>query len=178
MQHDMAHGTRRVIAKAIRQGIEIKTSHDIEEFYQLLSMTFRKQGLMPPASESIMSRIFNLVTATGSGEMWIAQTPSAEVISAHIILWDNKRAYGWAAGSRPQFGNTGAQSLLIQEEFKALKEKGIKEYNLLSGNTRRFADFALGFNPRLVPYYQVEKSRVAFAIGKGIVKRLLHKNRD
>jgi hypothetical protein len=177
MQTSMEHSTRRAIAKAIKQGIEIKTSHDISEFYELFSMTFRKQGLRPPVPESFLTRIFDLVTSTGSGEMWIAQTPSAETISAHILLWDNRRAYGWSAGSQPRFGNTGATSLLIQEEFNVLKKRGVKEYNLFSGNFPQFAYFASGFNPRLVPYYGVSKSRFVFAIAsgvRGLAKELMH----
>jgi lipid II:glycine glycyltransferase (peptidoglycan interpeptide bridge formation enzyme) len=177
MQTNMDLSTRRTIAKAIRQGIEIKPSHDISEFYELFSMTFRKQGLRPPVSESFLTRIFDLVTSTASGEMWIAQTPSAETITAHIILWDNRRAYAWSAGSQPRFGNTGAPSLLIQEEFNVLKKRGVNEYNLMSGNFPQFAYFTSGFNPRLVPYYGVSKSRFAFAIAsgvRGLAKELLH----
>jgi hypothetical protein len=161
---DLARGTRRDIARAVSDGIEIKTSRDIADFYELYSMVFGRQGLTPPVPESFVRQIFDFATATWSGEMWIAQTPSAETISAHIVLWDGKRAYGWAAGSKPQARNIGANALLIQHEYSEVRKRGLKELDLGSANTRRLADFVLGFNPRLVPSYSVEKSKPSFAI--------------
>ena len=40
----------------------------------------------------------------------IAETPSGEVASAEIVIWDNKRAYRWSAASHTNFKDTGAIS--------------------------------------------------------------------
>jgi hypothetical protein len=105
----------------------------------------------------------------------IAETPSGEVASAEIIIWDNKRAYRWSAASHTYFEDTGETSLLLYEIFQDLKKKGFKEINLMAANTPHLTKFISSFNPRLVPYYSVEKKTFLAEViegGYNIYKRI------
>ena len=94
----------------------------------------------------------------------IAETPSGEVASAEIVIWDNKRAYRWSAASHTYFKDTGETSLLLYEIFQDLKKKGFKEINLMAANTQQLAKFIASFNPKLISYYGVEKSSTKYKI--------------
>ncbi len=125
-------------------------------------MTSMRQGFDPAISEKFFKDIFDIFQ--GKSEMWVAETKSGEIAASEIILYDNKRAYRWAAASHTELRKTGAPSLLLYEIFRASITKGLKQINLMAANTPQLAKFISGFNPILVPYYAVEKSSIRYNI--------------
>jgi hypothetical protein len=156
------------IRRAMRAGIVVRQSNNISEYCRLFALTFQRQGIKPPVSESFLAQMFDLLRQQRSGEMWIAETASGDIASAEILVWDHKRAYAWSAASDTELRKTGAPSLLLYQEFEELKRRGVKEYNLMSANFPRLASFNSSFNPRLVPYYEVEKHNLRFSIARKI----------
>ena len=154
------------IRRAVRSGITTKKSDDLSAYYKLYAMTYHRQGLKPPVTESFFEHIFNLLKTQGWGEMWVAETASGEIASAEILVWDSRRAYAWSAASHTQLRKAGAPSLLLYREFQDLKNRGVKEYDLMSANTPHLASFNSSFNPTLVPYYEVERSSLKFDIAR------------
>ena len=174
---------RWTINKAIKSGITTEKSGDISLFYDLFRETYLRQNLKPPVSEDFFRNIFNLLQNQNKGEMWIAKTKSGEVAAAEIIVYDNRRAYRWSAAAHTELRKTGATPLLLYEIFQYLKERGFKEINLMAANTPHLAKFIAQFNPKLVPYYGVEKktalAKIAESIYRGVrkdgVKRYVEK---
>jgi hypothetical protein len=160
------------IRRAIKDGIITKKSDDLASYCRLFSMTFQRQGLKPPVQESFLVRMFDLLKTQHCGEMWVTKTASGETASAEILVWDNKRAYAWSAVSETELRRTGAASLLLYREFQELKDRGVREYYLMSANFPRLASFNSSFNPRLVPYYEVDKHGLKFSIAKRIAASL------
>jgi len=157
---------RNTVRKAAKSEITIKISRDIDAFYGLFSMTFERQGLKPPVTREFMERMIKLVDDKGIGDMWIAETGSGEIAAAEIFIWDNLRAYRWSAASHPGYRDTGAPSFLLYDIFGHLKELGFKEVNLMAANTPNLTRFISSFNPRLVPYYSVERKSLLGKIGE------------
>lgn len=157
---------RNTVRKAAKSDITIKNSRDIDAFYGLFSMTFERQGLKPPVTRGFMERMIKLVDDQGAGDMWIAETGSGETAAAEIFIWDNKRAYRWSAASHPSYRDTGAPSFLLYDIFRQLKERSFKEVNLMAANTPNLTKFISSFNPRLVPYYSVERKSILGKIGE------------
>jgi hypothetical protein len=165
--------------RAARCGIVTKKSNDLLTYYKLYAMTYHRQNLKPPVAQSFFEHIFNLLKTQSWGEMWVAETASGEIASAEILVWDNKRAYAWSAASHTEHRKTGATSALLYREFQDLKNRDVKEYDLMSANIPHLASFNSDFNPTLVPYYQVEKSTFKFDIAMRTMtatKRLLGRN--
>jgi hypothetical protein len=160
------------IRRAMKAGIMTRKSDDLASYCKLFSMTFQRQGIRPPVTESFLMRMFELLKTQHCGEMWVAETASGETASAEILVWDNKRAYAWSAVSDTELRRTGAASLLLYREFQELRGRGVREYNLMSANFPRLASFNSSFNPRLVPYYEVEKYTLKFDIARRIAVSL------
>jgi hypothetical protein len=99
-----------------------------------------------------------------AGEVWTAETVGGDLACAEIIIWDDKRAYRWSAASNTDLRDTGATSLLLTEIFRDLKERGFKEINLMAANTPHLSRFIASFNPRLLPYYCVQKKAPIVAV--------------
>lgn len=148
---------RTEIKKAINNGLKIKRTNDPDLFYDLFSMTFERQNMKVPVSKQIINDMLTLIENKNIGGMWVAELPSQDTAYTGIVLWDNKRAYGWAAGSDTNNMKLGGASLLQYSLFTDLKQMGLKEINVLGANTPQLSKFFSTFNPVLVPYYSVEK---------------------
>jgi hypothetical protein len=157
---------RNIIRKAAKSRITVKMSRDINAFYDLFAMTFERQGLKPPVTKGFMEKTIKLIDTKDAGDMWIAETDSGVAAAAEIFIWDNKRAYRWSAASNPSYRDTGAPSFLLHEVFGHLKENGFKEVNLMAANTPNLTKFMSSFNPRLVPYYSVERKCLLAKLGE------------
>ena len=164
IEKNISKNVRWSIRKAIKNSITIKKLNNPSIYYELSSMTFKRQNQDLPVTKKFLENMIDLLKSKNTGEMWIAETPSGEVASAEIIVWDNKRAYRWSAASHTNFKDTGATSLLLYEIFKDLKNRGFKEINLMAANTPHLAKFISSFNPELVPYYSVEKTNLIFKL--------------
>jgi hypothetical protein len=155
----ISRDARKFVRRAEKKGITAKKleNPDVATYYELFAMTFRRQNLKPPATANFFEEIIGALKAEGAMEMWIAETPSGEPAAGNIIIWDHKRVYGWSAASHTSYLDTGAPSLLLYEIFRELGERGFKTIDLRGADAPHIADFLANFNPRLLPYYFLEK---------------------
>lgn len=162
----LSRDPKRNIKKAIKNEISIEKSKDITSFYELFEETFLRQDLKPPVTKEFLANIIDMLLKYEKGEMWIAKTKSEEIAAAEIFVYDNKRAYRWSAVTHTELRKTGAYSLLVFKVFKDMQNRGFKEINLMAANTPQLAEFITGFNPKLVPYYGVERSSTKYKLVK------------
>jgi hypothetical protein len=155
--NSISKDARWTMNRALKNNIIVEKAEDISVFYELFKETFLRQGLKPPASYRFFNEIYNMLQRQNRGEMWIARTKSGEAAASEIIVYDNKRAYRWSAASHTDLRKTGAPTLLLCEIFQDLKKRGFKEINLMAANTPQLTKFITSFNPKLVPYYSLEK---------------------
>jgi len=147
---------KKTIRKAEAQQFIIEPSSDISGHYNLLTKTYTRKNLKPPASERLMSELYTFIRNQNCGEMLVARTPEDEIACARIIIWDNHQAYGWTAASDSRHLHSGATYLLRFETLKRLKERGIMKMNLMMANVPDLSESVVHLNPTLVPYYEVQ----------------------
>jgi len=163
-----SRNVRRNIQKAQKIGITAKKDFNPDIFWKLSILTYAKQKMKIPFRKEYLFNFMEMLLQNNLGEMWVAETPSGDAISALFILFDAHMSHGWVSASDPAFNSTGAYSLLLYEVFKDLQNRGFKRYNLMAANTPHLSKFYSGFNPQLTPYYGVERIK---GIGK-IITRL------
>jgi hypothetical protein len=158
--------------KAIEKGVTVKKLDipDASSFYRLLLVTYRRQSLEPPVSADFLENALKTLMSEHACEMWTAETPSGDLASAEIIVRDAKRAYRLSAASDSRLRQTGATSLLLCEILRDLKVRGFKEINLMAANTPRLAKFVAAFNPRLLPYYSVERKNLIARVAESVYR--------
>ena len=162
----ISRDAKRNIKKAIKNEISIEKSRDIDLFYELFKETFSRQGLKPPVTKKFLANVFNMLLKYKKGEMWIAKTKSKEVAAAEIFVYDSKRAYRWSAATHTKLRKTGAYSLLLFEVFKDMQNRGFKEINLMAANMPQLAEFITSFNPKLLPYYEIQRTSILYTLYK------------
>lgn len=154
----VSHSVRKTIRKAQKNGITVAKEYNPDLYWELIKSTFEKQNIEPPFEKDHLFALMELLFQNDLGEMWIARTPSGEAASAVFNAHDQLTAHGWQGANNPRFKDTGATSLLLLEVFIDLQKRGFRCFNLMAANTPHLAKFYSGFNPRLVPYFGVEKT--------------------
>ncbi len=157
---------RREIKKARKAEIGINKNYNTDVFWNLTSKMYERQNLAPPFNKTYLEGLMNILIEKKIGEMWIAETSSAEPASALFIAMDDKMAHGWTAANNPNLRDVGATTTILYEAARDIYERGFKKLNLMAGNTSRLSTFYTSFNPDLIPYFEVKKSSLKGNISK------------
>jgi len=173
---EFSSSVRKSIHSAQKQGLSYEVGTDIQTHCDILTEVFQQHHTRPPFNETYIKKFLDLFHLTRTGDMRVVKDPSGTILASYIWLWDARRAYAWSGGALPstEFHDGGANKLIFYSFLEELKEMGIPEVNIMHANTPRLTSFATGFNPRLVPYYTLE--RESFFIHclkglKGFIKR-------
>jgi hypothetical protein len=170
---DYTRNVKRNIRKAEEYGVFVERTSDIDRYYVLFARNFENQGLKPPVSYEYLKGIYGYLREEGCGEMWIAKTESDEWIAAKILAWDEKVIHQWSAASDVELRKTGGIFLLSDAVFKQCCQRGMKTMNLMGGNVPQLGEGHSNFNPKIVPYYGVEKRSLPYVL-ISTIRRLLH----
>jgi len=163
---NITHDVRTSIRKAQKIGITVKKKYNPDIYWKLKTLTYDKQNLKVPVQKEYLFTLMEMLLKNNLGEMWIAETPSGDPASAVFIVYDSHMAHGWEGANDPRFKDTGAVSLLLFETMKDFQNRGFRSMNLMAGNLPHLAKFYSSFNPKLFPYYKVEKSIFVFNLLK------------
>ena len=147
---------KKTLRRAEKEQFIFEPSTDISKFYSLLCETYARKNLKPAVSKRFIMDVCLFLRDQNCGEMVVAKTPDNEIACAEIVIWDNRKAYRWAAASDARFLDSGAPSLLLFTILKRLKGKSIPKINLMGANTTQLSRFIARFNPTLGPYYTVQ----------------------
>lgn len=153
---------RREVRKAVDAGIYVEKLGDTAIHHKLLTQVFGRQGLDAPADENFFTNMLNLIERKKCGSMWVARDEPGNALASRIWIWDNKRAYAWSAASTPAFRDSGANQYLFVSVLEEMQKMGFRQVNIMHGNTQRLSYHAAGYNPILVPYYDVRKCGLLF----------------
>lgn len=158
---DLANTSRnlkRDVRRAVESGITIQNIRNAEIHNTLFQKTFERQNLLPPADYLFFNKAVEQVKRNGLGDMWVAKNQSGEIIESQIWLWDRKRAYIWSVASDPKYRKSGVNVFSFYTILQELDSSNITEVNMMQGNIPSLAEFATKFNPKLIPYYSLERS--------------------
>jgi len=160
----LSNKVRTNIRKAQKNGFIVKKEYNPDIFWDLTNTMYAKQNINIPFQKDYIFSLMKMINQNHSGDMWIARTSTGSAVSALFVLYDTHMAQAWVAANDPKFQNTGAISLIFFEAFVDLQKKGFHKINMMGANIPRLAKFYSSFNPRLVPYYSVERSQMIYRI--------------
>jgi hypothetical protein len=155
----ISHGARKTINRARKKGITVRKEYNPEIYWKLMQSTYEKQKREVPVQKDCLFSMMEMLHHNNIGEMYIAETSTGEAASVAFNAYDSQMGHGWQGANDPLFKDTGATSLLLFELFEDLKIRGFRHFNLMAANTPHLAQFYSSFNPLLVPYYGVEKTK-------------------
>jgi hypothetical protein len=86
--------------------------------YELVTMTFRRQGLAPPYSQALLERVVGAALARDQGYMMFAEDAKGRVHGGLFNAFDQRSAFGLVSGFDPELRSSAANALLIWESIK------------------------------------------------------------
>lgn len=170
VENNVSRTIRKDLKSALKAGLETKKWNDLETYYNLLSKTYERQNLKPPLPKRFFEKVFDLIRKKDIGYMLVSETPEGEAIAAHLTLYGKESTIGWSSARNPAFSLRGSNALLYYKEFLDLQSRNFEYMNVMAGNVPRFADFIMGFSPKLVPYYSVSLQNKKYSILKALYK--------
>lgn len=116
---------RNEIRKA-QKNITVKETEDIGILYRLSSMTYTRQGKPVPYSYQKLKQLDAACKKNDRRRVTCALDQEGNIHAVMYIIWDDMSAYYLIGGVNPDYGGSGAMSLLIWNAIQFCAEKGIK----------------------------------------------------
>lgn len=153
---DADASVRKNVNKAKRAGFTVRPADDLQHVLECLSGTEERKQF----SHQLDVETLKLVCSTVNSKMicpYIAYAPDGEPASARIVMrHPGGTAFGWVAGTKPKFLNSGATQLVISTALADAAAAGCVEYDFSCANIPGVAEAKMQFGGRLVTYYCIE----------------------
>lgn len=153
---------RKERLREVRRSLEAKSrieyeSRNVEEFMELYSKTFRRQGL--ENSDHNLKRAYTIIQDAISqnyGKLSMLYSPQGEPISSVFILSDKRTdTYLFGANDMKYKHFHGSTRLLINAISMAFSHKK-QIFDFCGMNSPHRGKFKSSFNARLTPYFEVD----------------------
>jgi lipid II:glycine glycyltransferase (peptidoglycan interpeptide bridge formation enzyme) len=138
-----SRSTKREIKIAIKNNIKIVDSSDVDKFYEINKITYKRQNIPMPYSLNLIKKIFKEAKKQDAIIMKFAVKDNA-VYAVRLFLYDNKYLYALAGSSNRNIKLYGSEHLLDWEMIKFASKKGLSyDFNgsMLEGVESRIRSF-------------------------------------
>ena len=159
---------RRRRRKAEKLGIKAYESNELEKFYKLNEMTFKRQGLSIPYSYEFIKRIYHSINQ--NTKIFFAEHEK-KVIAVIFLIFDEKRVYYLMGGIHPAYKNLGAMDLLQYESIKFALENNLK-YDFEGSMIESIEKYFRSFGAIQKPYNNVSKTNSKLLKIRSLLKEL------
>jgi Acetyltransferase (GNAT) domain len=147
---------RREYLRAVREGVVVECSNDIDLLDRLHELTFKRQSISRSEDEVRLVRsIARQAVSRRFGKLLVARTATGEAASAYLFLLDRKCGYYLFGANHPDLRKTAASSYLMFHVFDTLRSEGIHYVDFCGINSPNRGDFKTSFNARPTPYFVV-----------------------
>ena len=147
--------------------ITIEESNDLASFYTLYQATWHRRGQNVPISEPFINDIYHAFERKNRIKMLVGVSNTGKIAAANIILVHPNCIYAWIAATDNELWKTGVHYAMYSHIIQYYKNLGYPSFDIMMANTKNLVPFAHCFNPRLVPFFIVEK--------RGVINNVLSK---
>ncbi|MDU4698050.1 MAG: GNAT family N-acetyltransferase [Paenibacillus sp.] len=146
---------RAKIKKATAAGYRTALSRKMSEVHPCLQGTESRQGFSHQLTLQDLELAQDLL-GDQAFRAYVCYAPTGEPVSASVVVaLDNRRAFGWVAGSKTEHLNRGvvqqSQSFALQD----LSDAGFAEFDFAGANLPTVAYSKINWGGQVTPYYLV-----------------------
>ncbi len=161
--YDVGKSHRKLIKKGDKNELYIKECNDAHEMWEVWTCTSKRQSFKLKLNESQFKYLYDTLKEKNCCQGFMVYTKENIPVSFRIAMWCNKsRAYGWIAGTNPNYFNIGASTFMIWNSLNLLKEKEFESFDWCGANIKEVADFKMSFGAKLTPYFYLDKYSILF----------------
>lgn len=159
VENSFSPKTRNTIKKAVKLGINIVESEDIEAFLALNRMTFARQNLHLPYSEELVRKINSECALRDSRKIYLAMDPENKIHSALYVVYDKNSMYNLMQGGDPKLRESGANSLAMWNSIQ-FAQNVTRKYDFEGSMMPNVEPFVRSFGAIQTPYFQISKGEI------------------
>ncbi len=143
LRNEFETDIRRRIKKAKNLGIEVYEGEDIDKFYTLNLLTFKRKGLKIPYNLNFVKRVYFSLKEEGLVKLLFAKFKNKEIATAFLVE-DENTVYYIMGGIDPSEKELGAMDLILYTsiEYALLKNKNFDfEGSMIENIEKYFRSF-------------------------------------
>jgi hypothetical protein len=167
---DLKGSVRTDLKKAERfvivENSDTSTPEDLSDFYDVVNLSFRKQGMKPFYSLDILQELDTVLGEKHARKLFLARDTegSFEIKKGaihggvYIIIW-NGTAHYIAGGSHPDLRQSGAMSLLIWRAIEWAAAQGCHTFDFEGSMIPQVETLFRAFGGKQKPFFRITKTR-------------------
>ncbi len=142
--------------KAVKLGVEVALSDDVEAFFRLNELTFKRQQRGMAYDLEFVKNLYAQLQKEGAVKMFFANY-QGKTVSANFLVEDENTVYYLMGGIEPEFGDIGAMDLVQYESVKYALSKG-KNFDFEGSMVESIEKYFRSFGAVQKPYFEVTKT--------------------
>ena len=140
--------------RAIKMGLSVQESHDVDTLCDLHDRTFDHQGIeLKPDERYLVRSITTAAITHGFGQMLLCRDKNGEYVSATLFIFDERCAYYLFGANNPELRNLNGGTFLMLENIRRCMERKLEWIDMVGVNSPNRGDFKTSFNAKVVPYF-------------------------
>ncbi|MGE5457506.1 MAG: GNAT family N-acetyltransferase, partial [Methanococcaceae archaeon] len=164
LTNNLESGCRNVINRAQKYNLFVEESSDFAEFYQLVSLTYSRQGLKFRVPFEQLKRLDDSIKSHGNRLILKAKDTDGHVHAGIYIAYNKRSAFFLLSGADPEYRRIGGHTLVFWEAIKFFQDK-VEYCNFGGSDIQRIESHLRCFGGELTPYFHIYNEH---AIEKGI----------
>ena len=137
--------------------VTIEETEDIKTFYEINSLSFKRQGIDIKYSFELVKQIDDYLKKMDRRKILIAKDNEGNIHAVLFMIFDNDIAYYLWGGANPEFRSSQAQNYLLWEAIKLASER-VSVFDFEGSMIQNIAQVYRKFNPIITPYYRIYKA--------------------
>ncbi|MFC7049260.1 GNAT family N-acetyltransferase [Emcibacter nanhaiensis] len=172
---DFESSYRNKIRKADKL-VSVSMDLDIDEFYDINMLTFKRQGLSAPYSREFIRRHDRILSENNARKIFYARDEEGRIHSALYLTWDDSSSYVHMVGEDPDLRNSGAGILLIWKAIQyTANELGLDNFDFEGSMLTNVERVRRDCGGQQKPYFYITKYNSRLLRFKDALKALLTK---
>lgn len=153
----MEDKTRNDIRKAMKVGIKVVESDDIDSFLEVHKLTFARQCLPMPYPDSFVRRLDLACKQKQARKILLAYDNQGRIHAGVYLVYDENSTYYLMGGGDPKFRNSNANTLALWEAIKFATSTS-KVFDFEGSMVESIERFFRGFGGIQKPMFQIYKA--------------------
>lgn len=154
-------GRLRTTLRKASNKVKIENSDNVELFYHINSLSFKRQGMTTPYSLDLIKRIDTITKQHQQRAIYFAKDANDQIHATLYIVWDKHTSYNLMAGGDPQYRNSGAMQLLLWQAIQDASQRS-QSFDFEGSMLEHIAFSFQSFGGQLTPYLRFFKSKNLF----------------
>ncbi|MDX1942362.1 MAG: GNAT family N-acetyltransferase [Saprospiraceae bacterium] len=157
LQKNLSQTIRKNLRK-LEQVVAIEVTHDVEQLYHLLELSFARRQATFPYSLASLQKIDNALNNRNLRRIYLAKDSSNHYIAGLYLVWDERCAYSLFTGSDPNQRQNRA-SYLLQWQSILDSMGNVNTYDFCGSILEPVEESLRSFGGVLTPHFKINRTK-------------------